>query len=388
MTLQFALTARFRRATSPFGIDVIYRFHRWMAVGALALACGHYLILRFGDSAWAVSLDPLRPSWTTSTGYGALAGFVVLTVASLWRKALRLEYDRWRSLHAVVAVAAMVSLVIHLVAADGYAGSAVGRAMLSAYTILWVGLITYVRVIKPMRLRRRPYRVTGVGKECDKTWTVVLVPDGHSGLRFQPGQFAWLTFARSPFRAREHPFSFAGSAEADAELRFTVKELGDFTSRIGLIETGETAYVDGPHGTFTMDRYPTAAGFVFIAGGVGIAPIISMLRTLADRGDGRPHTLVYSNHALEDIVFYEELATLTRRLDLDVVHVLERPPADWDGERGIVDTALLGRVLPADRAGVEYFLCGPEPMSRSVERSLRQLGAPLRAIHFELFEMA
>ena len=62
------------------------------------------------------------------------------------------------------------------------------------------------------------------------------------------------------------------------------------------IAAGEVAYLDGPYGAFSVDRY-AAPGFVFIAGGAGIAPIMSMLRTLADRHETRPLWLVYANNA-------------------------------------------------------------------------------------------
>lgn len=151
---------------------------------------------------------------------------------------------------------------------------------------------------------------------------------------------------------------------------------------------GERAYVDGPHGVFTTDRHPHAPGFVFIAGGVGIAPIMSMLRALADRGDSRPLRLVYGNRRWEDVAFREELEALTQRLDLALVHVLQEPPAEWAGLRGMLDETVIRAAIPADAREFVYFLCGPKPMSESVQRSLRRLGVPLHRIHCELFEMA
>ena len=385
---QSALTARFRRVGAPFGLDILYYFHRWMGAGALALLTGHWLVLRAtAPAALAPSLPGAAPHYMTA-GRAALLLFALLVGSSLWRKRLRIEYDRWRWLHAALAVVGVLLAVAHIWGAGYYSRVPGERALLAGYGIGWLGLVGYVRVWRPLRLRALPYRVTGVRAERGRSWTLTVVPDGHGGLRFEPGQFAWLTLRASPFAAREHPFSFSGSAERAEVLEFTIRELGDFTSTVGTVAPGEVAYVDGPYGSFTVDRYPDAPGFGMVAGGVGIAPIMSMLRTLADRGDRRPLSLVYANDRWEDALFREELAALEHRLDLRVEHVLREPFAGWTGATGYVTEDVLRRALSSDPTRLVYFLCGPRPMTDAVQAALRRLGVPLHRTHHELFDMA
>jgi predicted ferric reductase len=146
--------------------------------------------------------------------------------------------------------------------------------------------------------------------------------------------------------------------------------------------------VDGPYGAFSVDLHPKAAGFVFVAGGVGVAPMMSMLRTLADRGDRRPLVLFYGSARWNDTIFREELADLRTRLDLRVVHALEEPSGDPAHETGYLTEELLRRHLPETARDWPCFLCGPKAMTDSVLPSLRRLGFPLRHLHTELFEMA
>jgi predicted ferric reductase len=384
---QFALTARFRRASAPFGIDILYYFHRWMAVAGVALLLGHWAVLRASAPDALTQGAPWSAPGYMTAGRLALLLFVVITASSLFRKRLRLEYDRWRVLHAVLAVSAVLLALGHVAGAGYYTAGAWRRGLLLAYTAGWLALVGYIRIYRPWRVRTNPYRVVGIRAERGRSWTLTLEPNGHPRLRFSPGQFAWLTLRASPFRAREHPFSIASSAAPERPLEFTIRELGDFTRTIGSTRPGETAYVDGPYGAFTVDRHPGAASFLFVAGGVGIAPIMGMLRTLADRGDRRPLRLVYGNDHWQDVLFREELAALAERLDLRVTHVLRDPPADWGGERGLITKEVLSRVLPEARAGMVCFLCGPKPMSEAAERAFRALGVRSRQIHVELFDM-
>lgn len=387
MGVQFALTARLRRATAPFGIDIIYYFHRLAALVGIGLILAHWLIVRIAHGEALGSLDPLEAPGHMSAGRLALVFFLVLIGTSLWRKRLGLEYRRWRMLHTVVATAAMLLAVIHVLGVGYYTGEGWKRWLWIGYTLSWVLLIVHVRVVKPWRMRQRPYRVVEVRAEGGGTTTLTVTPDGHAGLRFAPGQFAWLTARASPFSFEEHPFSFSGSAEQPGRLAFSIKALGDFTRTVATMEPGETVYLDGPYGVFSTERYPQATGFVFVAAGVGIAPIMSMLRTLADRGDRRPLLLIDANRDLGSVIFRDELETLRARLALRIVHVLEDPPVDWPGERGRIDAALLRRVLPAALEGHEYFVCGPRVVSEIVQRELHALGVGLGHLHFELFDM-
>lgn len=388
MGLQSALTARFRRATAPFGVDIIYYFHRWVAVGGFGLILAHYVILRTRYSAAIGPLDPREAPWPMTAGRIALLLFAVLIVTSLWRKTLRLEYDRWRVGHAVMAVAAVVLAVVHIQGVGHYTHAPWKGIVWVGYATLWVLVVAYVRLVRPLSLLRSPYRVTDVRQERGQSWTLTLAPERGAAVRFSPGQFAWLTLRSSPFRAKEHPFSFSGSAADASAVRFTIKELGDFTATIKDVAVGEVAYVDGPHGVFTPDLHPQAPGFVFIAGGVGIAPIMSMLRTLADRGERRPVRLVYGNWRWDDVTFREEIEALRPRLNLDVVHVLQEPPEGWAGPQGVLSEPVLRAALPEAARAFVFFVCGPKPMSHAVHRTLRGMGVPLRRIQSELFDMA
>jgi predicted ferric reductase len=385
--VQFWLTARFRRASAPFGLDILYYFHRWMAVGGLVLVLAHFAVLRVTAEEALLPVMPPDAPWHMTAGRVALLLLIVLVVSSLWRKQFRLKYEGWRIAHAVMAVAAVLLAVWHVAATAYYTGTPFKRWTWIVYISAWAGLVVYIRAVKPWRLLGRPWRITDVRAERGRAWTLTLEPDGHPGLRFQAGQFAWLTLGQSPFAAEEHPFSFSGSAAEQRRVRFTIKELGDFTSTIGATSPGTIAYVDGPYGSFTPDRHADAPGFVLIAGGVGIAPLMSMLRTFADVGEKRPVTLVYANNRLADILFREELDELAGRLQLRVVHVILEPDDDWTGERGLVDRLVLHRALPPDRTLLTYFICGPKPMTDVVQHDLRTLGVPLRRIHLELFDM-
>jgi len=123
-----------------------------------------------------------------------------------------------------------------------------------------------------------------------------------------------------------------------------------------------------------------------IAGGVGITPMMSMLRYLADTKDKRRVTLIWANRTKKDIFFWMELETLRKTMrDLRVYHLLSEE--QWEGLTGVVDESLLTEVLTDEDGKAEFFLCGPPGMMHSVKRTLRKLGLPGRQIHTERFSL-
>jgi ferredoxin-NADP reductase len=145
-------------------------------------------------------------------------------------------------------------------------------------------------------------------------------------------------------------------------------------------------YVDGPHGVFSIDQ-DEGPGFGLLAGGVGIAGLISMLRTMADREDMRPVLLFYANRNWDGVAFREEIEQLRERLRLTVVHVLEEPPQNWTGETGYLRADVLERHLPPGYRRFQFFICGPDPMMDAAEAALAELGVPPERVHTERFDM-
>jgi predicted ferric reductase len=390
MGLQFALTSRFRRLSAPFGIDVIYVFHRYLAWVALLLVAAHFAILwLFETEALGPTIDPREAPWELSAGRAALLLFALAVVTSQWRKRLRLEYGLWRYAHVALATLGFALAVAHIVGVGNFTATPNKRALWLSVTLAWLLLMVWVRVIRPWRQRHRPWRVVEVRPERNDTVTLALEPEGHDGLRrFMPGQFAWLTLRASPFGLREHPFTIVSAPEQLPRVEFGIKALGDFSAGAARIRPGERAWLDAPYGVFSIDRRRQAPGFVGIVGVIGITPLLSILRTMAARGDRRPVWLFYANRNWEEVAYREDLQALRGRLDLKLLDVLEDPPDGWEGERGRITRELLERHLPPERrARLHYFLCGPTPMTGAAEAALRELGVPAGQIQTEIFEL-
>lgn len=387
--LQFVLTARFKVIKAPYGSDIVYFFHRQISIVTFILIATHPLILFIFDPQHLSLLNLVTAPWAARFGVVAFISLGAMISLSVWRKRLKIEYDRWRIWHGILATGVMALAMIHVELRGYYLDTLWKQLFWGLYGGFWVGLLAWVRVIKPFLLLRNAYLVEKVIPERGNAWTLVLRAMNHEGLRFQPGQFAWITAWDTPIRDHEHPFSFSSSATESTLISFTIKELGDFSASIKNLTKGQRVYVDGPYGAFSIDRHPNSQGFVFIAGGIGITPMISMLRTLADRGDSRPLTLIYANKTLETATFLEEIEQMNLMLNLKVVHVLELPPEGWTGERGFVNANILKQYLPADlkQNRVEILICGPGPMMNAVEKILIQIGVPLGDFHSERFDL-
>jgi predicted ferric reductase len=383
MGLEFALVARFEPVAAPFGQDALLQFHRQIGYVGLAFVLVHVAIsARWEAFTFSNAISAPALVWF---GMAAALSLIALVVTSVWRLRLRLSYERWHAAHTALALIAVVGALAHVYFVDEYVSTIWKQALWALMSAAFVALLVWVRLLKPRSMRDRPWRLERVGAERGQTTTLALRPPGGSRFRFDPGQFAWFTFGRSAFSLTRHPFSFSSSAERD-EVEIAVKALGDLSSKVHELDPGTTVYVDGPHGVFSIDQ-DQGPGFGFIAGGVGITALLSMLRTMADRDDVRPVVLVYASRDWEGVAFRDEIERLERRLNLTVVHVLGQPPADWTGETGYVSAELLSRHLPRGYRRFQFFICGPAPMMDAAEKALLELGVPGERVHTERFDM-
>lgn len=393
--MQFALTGRIKPLLQPFGADIVVVFHRFLSWGLVTLMLGHFGILYIWYRDDLGVLNPLQAPLHMSAGRVALGCFVLLVVSSEFRKRLRLDYLWWRRIHVALALIGFGAAIWHVLGAGHFTGEDATRVLWLLVTLAWLGLIVWTRVLRPWDQWRNPWHVTQNRDEGDGVRTLVLAPEGRPLRGWRPGQFAWLAVGTSPFALREHPFTISTAPDKGPELSFSIKPLGDDSKRLSETPPGTIAYVDGPYGAFSVDREADSGGFVMIAGGVGVTPIIANLHALEERRDPRPVVVIYANDSWDDVPFRDELARIGRAIDLRVVHVISDPPEDparwppqgFETREGMVDHALLDELLPAESRNWPHMLCGPAPMLTAVRQALRKMGVGRSRIDSEIFEM-
>ncbi len=393
MGLQFLLAARSVQVTGVFGPDVLLRFHRQMTVLIAVLIFAHPIILFVWDSRFLALLNVVTAPARAKFAVVSVLLLTVLIVTSVWRRRLRLSYQVWQALHTVLAVLIVVTALVHVLMIGYYVDQPWERALWIVYSAVFIWIGVWVRVIRPALRWRRRWRVVSVRPQPAGASTVTLelvdpATYGADGFRFDAGQYAWIRTGANPFSIDYHPFSFSSSAERPDRVEFTIKAEHGFTTTVGELEPGDTVYLDGPWGHLSMDRNE-GPGFVFLAAGVGVTPMISMLATLADRGDTRPCWLIVGNRHEDEIICADEIAELQQRMpNLTVVHAISRPGPEWTGVRGHISAEVLDEVLPHDRARLQYFLCASDRVMDTAQTALADLGVPPTHVHAERFAMA
>jgi len=204
-----------------------------------------------------------------------------------------------------------------------------------------------------------------------------LVPEDGKPIHYSPGQFMLLTAPTGTKRA----YSIA-SAPSMEHLEFAIKQVdGEFTSQLNSLKEGDRITVEGPLGPFI---YNTCGQYVLIAGGIGITPMISVLRDRDGKSECETVTLFYSARTLEDLAYLKELEGINLRNDnLKAIFTLTREkPESWKYETGHVDEAMLKKYL-TDLKQSRYFVCGPARMVDSFRILLKNLGIPEENCTFE-----
>ncbi|MEL6241127.1 MAG: ferredoxin reductase family protein [Pseudomonadota bacterium] len=383
--VEFVLSGRFKSISNGIGMDVTMRFHQLMARTALGFAMIHPLLYTAAPAGGERPWDPTRQLVLT-TDFTALASGIAaylllpcLVLLAIARTRLDYSYELWRALHGFGALIIAGLLLHHTIHAGRYGSLPAMTWVWAGMTVIAGGSLLYVYLVEPLLEAWRPWEVTEIVRLTPKQWRVTLTPTGHAGLTYDAGQFAWLNIGHSPFTFKENPFSISSAPADGPNVSFVVKELGDFSGSLGQLKSGIHAYLDGPYGNLTVaDR--SEPGVALIAGGVGIAPMLGILRQMELTDDVRQTRLVYGNRSETQIVERDWLASF------DTTFVLSNPPENWDGAVGMIDNALLDRLFTRkDYENWLFVLCGPGPMLEGVEAHLLARGTPASQILSERF---
>lgn len=388
--LQPVLAARIRLIEQPFGMDMVSRFHRFMGIFVAILLLLHPTLMAYAGLGWSL-LTSFFIDWPFWVGRIALTLLLTHTVLSVFSGSLGLTFEQWRRTHYVLAALIVAAVFVH----SWWGGYDLGPVSIQ---VLWIGLVTsafaaygYHKIIMPAALRGHPYTVAEVNQETHNVWTLKLAPpEGEKLGDYLPGQFHFITLYRGrDLPVEEHHWTISSSPTQTGFVSSTIKESGDFTKTIGLTKPGDKASVQGPFGRFSYVLHPSDRAFVFIAGGIGITPLMAMLRHMRDTELKADVLLFYANRTERDVAFRDELEAMEKggTPRLKVVHILSNPEPGWSGETGHLDREKIRKFLgsPFEDAGI--YVCSPPAMTANVIRALRAEGVPYSRIRTEQFSL-
>lgn len=390
LLLQPVLSARFHWIENALGLDRILLFHRKTGVTAAVFAVLHPVMLGLGSKSFAL-LTNLNSPRQIAAGKITILLLVLYGVAAVYRRALKIPFQFWLRMHNGLAPVIIAGAFLH-------SWFTAVRYMPVSMRVLWffllsLSLFSYLHLTLYQRVKARmnPFIVSGVNRITPDVWEIVMTP-GKGGKLFSylPGQFLFLTLLRGRGLPREeHPFTISSSPSEKGNVSVTVKESGDFTASAGQTRPGDRAAVLAPYGRFSFLLHPERGRTVFIAGGIGVTPILSMLRFMAHGTMERDVFLFYANRTEPDIAFRNELEEMTEagsQPELNLVHILSSPGEEWTGERGRLNGEILKKHLNGF-SNTSFYLCGPPPMMESLETDILRQGVNPRNIHTEKFSL-
>lgn len=271
---------------------------------------------------------------------------------------------------------------------DGYDTIAEERRILEKYAPdVRVDRGVAGRIIDRLHPTALTLRVSEVIRETPTAVTLRLVSDAGPLPPFQAGQYINVHL-RLDGILTSRPYSISSSPGQGAYYDITIRKQADgfvSTHLVERVSPGDTFTTSAPTGQFVYNPVFHGKDLVFLAGGSGITPFMSMIRDVTDRGRNRRITLIYGSRQSDDVIFTDELARCVRGSGtLRATHVISEPAPGFPGRSGFI-TADLIREVAGDLSGKMFYVCGPEVMYTFCLAALGSLGVPRRRIRTEVF---
>lgn len=203
------------------------------------------------------------------------------------------------------------------------------------------------------------YRISSIKKETADTTILRLQSEEGLLMAFKSGQYCRLRNPLYKQPEEEHIFSIASAPEESSYLEFCIKTYGYWTQAINNIKVGNILEVSDPQGSFILHKNDT--NMVFLVGGTGIAPVVSMLRHINGQNLLVKALLLYGSRTPDDIVYGNELDYLqSQKAEIRVVHIMShlKPEYDWPGYRGFITADIMKKEIDFSAKPV-FFMCGP-----------------------------
>ncbi len=382
--LSFLMTTRMKIIEDWFGgLDKVYKAHHLMGVLAFVLVLFHplLLVIKFVPSQLYLAAVYLLPSssWPVNFGIVALLSMILLIVLTIFA---HMTYQKWKVSHKFMGLVFIIACFhVFLVTTDITFYPILKYYMLG---ISFLGLAAFsYTLIKPVLHTSLLYEVSKVNTQYPQLTLISLKPKGNS-LQFKAGQFVFIKIRGSNLPKEQHPFTIA-SSPSEKEITLAIKSLGDYTSQLKNLQPGTPVEIEGPYGQF--DYLTWKRPQLWIAGGIGITPFLSMASYAAGTGQlPGPITLFYCTKNREESVFLQKLEQISQKLGQEKFKVV----LHCSQENGYLNTEFLGQQMNGQGQHIQdmdILLCGPPAMMEGLAKSFEKKGIKKGQIHYEEFNI-
>jgi len=371
------LSARYKFLENIFyGLNKVYERHGQIGKTAFYLMLFHPIFIfysYFGTFNFKTFLDFITPTSTNwPLNFGILALFLLIILISLTIY-FRPKYHIWKRTHKFMGLVFLLGgLHAFLIPSDLASFLPLKIYML---TLSGLGIFSYIyhTILGFYTTKKYKYKVKEV-RDLGENITEVLLEPLEDKLNFISGQYAFISFDSVMTGRESHPFSFSSNSDQDL-ISFTIKNLGDFTSKINNLEIGTEARIEGPFGKFSYKEADSKKQ-IWIAGGIGITPFLSMAKSIHNDKDYSVD-LYYCVRNPKEAVYLEELLALKDEKINIIPH--------FSDTMGFINADII-----KEKSGLEeksIFICSPVFMIKALKEQFSVKGISTKTIYSEEFSL-
>ncbi len=384
------------------GINWLFNFRKNLGLFAFFYVLAHFLIYFFKQQSGNIrdALNEILQANYLIVGSIGLLVMVPLAMTSFNRAIKKMGPKKWKALHCLTYLAAAMGALHYCMEGKVYTPKQIIFAGIITLLLLYRGyeLIAWLldkKSPRPIPLTAGPKQWTGslrvqkIIQETHDVRTFRFVPEQGTSLPFvyQPGQYLTLSLLIDGKTVRRS-YTIASTPSRPGSCEVTIKRNPDGVSSVCMhdhVKEGQSITMSASSGKFIFTG-ENAKGVVLLAAGVGITPLMGMIRYLTDRAWPGDIHLLYSNKTEADVIFLRELEDLQSRFkNLHVTLTLTRNESkSWNHLTGRIDAALLARTVP-DLVNLPIYICGPNEMLSATRELLVSLNVPKENIFTESF---